>query len=125
MFGTLAATAARSLHLGVLIAAHAFAYRLFGIEVPLRAALVLFPIIFLVQALPIAPVGLGPTQATAKTLLARFVAIPGAEGVVVAASLGFQAVSTLLMALVGLVCLRWEEAHPAAEPVADPADTTG
>ncbi|MCE9573284.1 MAG: flippase-like domain-containing protein [Deltaproteobacteria bacterium] len=123
VFGTLAATAARSLHLGILIAAHALAYRLFGIEVPIRAALVLFPIIFLVQALPIAPVGLGPTQATAKTLLARFVAVPGADGIVVAASLGFQAISTLLMVLVGLVCLRWEEAHPATE--ADPSDTTG
>lgn len=121
VFGTLAATAARGLHLGVLVAAHALAYRLFGIEVPVRAAMVLFPIIFLVQALPIAPVGLGPTQATAKTLLARFVAVPGAEGVVVAASLGFQAISTLLMAVVGLVCLRWEEAHP--QPEADPPET--
>lgn len=120
VFGTLAATLARSLHLGVLIAAHALAYRQFGIEVPVRAALVLFPIIFLVQALPIAPVGLGPTQATAKTLLARFVAVPGAEGVVVAASLGFQAISTLLMALVGLVCLRWEETPAPGDPAAEP-----
>jgi len=123
VLGTLAATAGRVVHLAVLVVAHAMVYRLFGIDLPVRAALVLLPIIFLVQALPIAPAGLGTTQAAAVALLAPYVASPDAQGVVVAASIGFQAVITALMALVGLVCLRLEEA-PADAPASEPDPAT-
>jgi uncharacterized membrane protein YbhN (UPF0104 family) len=149
VLGTLAATASRVVHLAVLIVAHAMVYRLFGIALPVRAALVLLPIIFLVQAMPIAPAGLGTTQAAAVALLAPYVAGPDGAGVVVAASIGFQAVITALMAVVGMVCLRLEEGPaegpaeappeappeagprapeappPAAGPAADPRESAG
>jgi uncharacterized membrane protein YbhN (UPF0104 family) len=118
--GTLAATVARTFHLAVLIAAHALAYRQFGIEIPIRAALVVLPVIFLVGALPIGVAGLGAPQATAVVLLSRYVAGPDARGTVLAASLGFQTLSTILMAVIGMIALRWE-----VQPAEAPADALG
>jgi len=116
--GTVASTATRALHLAVLIAAHALAYRQFGIEIPFEATLVVLPIIFLAGALPIAIAGYGAPQATAKVLLAGYVTGPDKIGTVIAASIGFQTLSTLLMALIGMIALRWE-VQPAADPSTD------
>jgi hypothetical protein len=121
--GTIGATLARSLHLGVLIAAHALAYRQFGIEIPVRAALVVLPLIFLVAALPIGVAGLGAPQATAVVLLSRYVSGPDARGTVLAASLGFQTLTTLLMAVGGMIALRWE-VEPADDLGAETATET-
>jgi hypothetical protein len=117
--GTLASTATRALHLAVLIAAHALAYRQFGIEIPFEATLVVLPIIFLAAALPIAVAGYGAPQATASVLLAGYVHGPDAAGTVVAASIGFQTLSTVIMAVIGMIALRWE-VQPADE--ATPSD---
>jgi hypothetical protein len=122
--GTLAATLTRALHLTVLIAAHALAYRQFGIDIPFRATLVVLPIIFLAGALPIAVAGYGAPQATAAVLLARYVHGPDATGTVVAASIGFQTLSTIVMAVIGMIALRWE-VQPAPDATADPAEKTG
>ncbi len=119
--GTLAATVTRALHLAVLITAHALAYRQFGIEIPFEACLVVLPIIFLAAALPISVAGYGAPQATAAVLLARYVHGPDATGTVVAASIGFQTLSTLVMAVIGMIALRWE-VQPADE---DPTEKTG
>ena len=116
--GTVASTATRALHLAVLIAAHALAYRQFGIEIPFEATLVVLPIIFLAGALPIAIAGYGAPQATAKVLLAGYVTGPDQIGTVIAASIGFQTLSTLLMALIGMIALRWE-VQPAEDPPTD------
>lgn len=117
--GTLAATLTRALHLGVLIAAHALAYRQFGIEIPFGASLVVLPVIFLAAALPISVAGYGAPQATAALLLARYVHGPDATGTVVAASIGFQTLSTIIMAVIGMIALRWE-VQPAPEAAAAP-----
>jgi hypothetical protein len=118
--GTLAATVTRALHLAVLIAAHALAYRQFGIEIPFEATLVVLPVIFLAAALPISVAGYGAPQATASLLLARYVHGPDATGTVVAASIGFQTLSTIIMAVMGMIALRWE-----VEPAPDPTGETG
>jgi uncharacterized membrane protein YbhN (UPF0104 family) len=106
--GTLRVAAARAPHLAVLIVGHWLALRLFGIEVPLAAALTLLPVMFLVGTLPLAPSGLGTTQAAAITLFAGFA--PGDEAArhasVLAYSLSLQVVGTLISASVGLACLR-------------------
>jgi uncharacterized membrane protein YbhN (UPF0104 family) len=119
--GTIASTVTRALHLAVLIAAHALAYRQFGIEVPFEAALVVFPIIFLAGALPIAVAGYGAPQATAKVLLVPFVVGHDAAGTVIAASIGFQTLTTLLMAVLGMIALRWEVQPAEEQPPTDPA----
>ncbi|HTJ47330.1 MAG TPA: lysylphosphatidylglycerol synthase domain-containing protein [Kofleriaceae bacterium] len=118
--GTILATVTRALHLAVLIAAHALAYRQFGIDIPFRACLVVLPVIFLAGALPISVAGYGAPQATASLLLARYVHGPDATGTVVAASIGFQTLTTILMALIGMIALRWE-VEPAPET---PTETT-
>jgi uncharacterized membrane protein YbhN (UPF0104 family) len=115
ILGTIAATVTRAIHLAVLIAAHALAYRQFGIEIPFEACLVVLPIIFLAAALPISVAGYGAPQATAAVLLAQYVHGPDATGTVVAASIGFQTLSTIVMAVIGMIALRWEVQPPDGE----------
>jgi hypothetical protein len=69
---------------------------------------VVLPIIFLAAALPISVAGYGAPQATAAVLLAQYVHGPDATGTVVAASIGFQTLSTIVMAVIGMIALRWE-----------------
>src|SRR5690606_4325455 len=107
--GSARIAAARALHLGVLVAGHWAAMRLFGIVVPAAAALAGLPVMFLIAALPISPAGLGTTQAAAMTLFAGFA--PGADeatrqAVVIAYSLAFHAAGTAMVAAVGMMCLR-------------------
>jgi uncharacterized membrane protein YbhN (UPF0104 family) len=106
--GTCKVGAARLVHLTVLMVGHWSALHLFGVDVPPTAALVLLPVLFLVQALPIAPAGLGTTQAAAVTLFAGYaVGAPDAQrATVLAYSLAFQAVPMIFVVAVGLVCLR-------------------
>lgn len=107
--GTVRITEARAVHLAVLMAGHWLAMRLVGIDVPLSAALAGLPVMFLVASLPIAPAGLGTTQAAAVTLFSGFA--PGAteplrQAAVLAYSLAFQAASTFAIGIIGLLCLR-------------------
>lgn len=107
--GTLRVSAARAIHLGVLIAGHWLAMRLFGIHVPLSVALAQLPVVFLVAAIPISPSGLGTTQAAAITLFTSYAS--GAteaarEASVLAYSLSFHFAGTAVVAGIGLVCLR-------------------
>lgn len=109
VLGTLQVTAARMIHLMVLMGGHFAAMRLFGIEVPIAVALAGLPVLFLIAALPISPAGLGTTQAAAVTLFSSFA--PGSseqarQATVLAYSLAFQVTGTLVVALVGLICLR-------------------
>lgn len=106
--GTLRVAAARAPHLAVLIVGHWLALRLFGIEVPLSAALTRLPVLFLVAALPLAPSGLGTTQAAAITLFAEFAAGEEAarHAAVLAYSLSLHALGMVLSASIGIACLR-------------------
>ena len=109
VLGTLRVTGVRSVHLAILMAGHFTAMWLFGIEVPISVALAGLPVLFLVAALPISPSGLGTTQAAAITLFSSFA--PGSseqarQATVLAYSLAFQVTGTLVVAIVGMICLR-------------------
>ena len=113
--GTARVAAARVLHAAILVMGHWLALRLFGVEVPFFAALARLPVLFLVASLPIAPSGLGTTQAAAITMFAEFA--PGAtvaarQASVLAYSLSLHFVATGIVALLGLYCLRRLTASP-------------
>jgi len=107
--GTAAVTAARAVHTALLVASHFAALRLFGIDVPPEAALARLPVLFLVGALPVAPAGLGTSQAAAVTLFADYA--PGdtsdaQAAAVLAYSLSYHVISTVLVSAIGIGCLR-------------------
>jgi uncharacterized membrane protein YbhN (UPF0104 family) len=124
VWGTLAVGAARMVHLVVLLLGHWTALHLFGVDVPPAAAMVLLPVLFLISAIPIAPAGLGTTQAAAVTLFATFAAGgPDAQrATVLAYSLAFQFVPMVFVAAIGLPCLRL--ATRAAQEDGTDADAT-
>jgi uncharacterized membrane protein YbhN (UPF0104 family) len=109
--GTAQVTLARALHMGIMVAGHFAALRLFGIEVPPAAALARVPVMLLIAALPIAPSGLGTGQAAAVTLFAEYAGGATEEeqaAAVLAYSLSYHAICTALVMAVGLFCLRRE-----------------
>jgi uncharacterized membrane protein YbhN (UPF0104 family) len=111
VIGTLEVGLARLAHMSVLIAGHWLAMRLFGIEVPMAAAVTRLPVLFLVGALPISPSGLGTTQAAAVTLFSEYAEGATPEATVLAYSLSFQVIGTAIAAAWGLACLRWVTAR--------------
>ena len=107
--GTLSVVCARCLHVAVLIATHFVTMRLFGIDVPISAALAGLPVVFMVGAIPVSPSGLGTSQAAAMALFASYA--PGADAdaqraVVLAYSLSLQIIASTLVACIGVVSLR-------------------
>ncbi len=113
--GTARVGGARALHLAVLIFSHWAALSLFGVQVPLLAAVAQLPVVFLVAAVPVSPAGLGTSQAAAVALFARYAS--GDEvtraAQVLAYSLSFQVTSALLMMAIGLALLRSVAREPA------------
>ena len=100
---------ARVLHLGVLVTGHWLTMRLFDITVPPAAALLRLPAMFLVAAVPIAPAGLGTTQAAAMTLFGDYAAAPeeaARQATVLAYSLSHHVTGVVLLVLLGLACWR-------------------
>ena len=120
--GHAVATAARLPHVIWLMLGHFFAMRLFGIVVPLPAALTLLPLLFVVAVLPIAPSGIGTVQATAVALFAPYATalgtnavnsagaasatLAGREAAVLAYGLALQFGALILQAAIGLAFLR-------------------
>jgi hypothetical protein len=95
-------------HVCVMVVGHYLALRCFHVEVPVRDALAVLPLILLVGALPIAIQGLGPVQMASIVLLARFstAATPAMrEAAVVAESLSLSSIFLLLQLLTGLLFL--------------------
>ncbi|MBN4050322.1 flippase-like domain-containing protein, partial [Desulfobulbus sp. AH-315-M07] len=107
--GTVRIVLSHGVHLGVMVVGHFVVMRLFGIAVPLSTAITRLPVMFLITALPIAPSGLGTTQAAAIALFADF-APGGSEdtriATVFAYSLSFHVISVIGMALVGFASWR-------------------
>jgi hypothetical protein len=106
--GAAQVAAARAVHLGVLVAGHFLAMRLFGIHLPPEAALARLPVLFFIASLPIAPSGLGTTQAAAVALFAPYA--PGEteaaqQAQVLAYSLSFHVLGGAATAAVGLASL--------------------
>lgn len=107
--GHAVAVVARLPHIAWLILGHWIALRIFGVLVPPAQALTLLPILFVVSVLPIAPSGIGTTQATAIALFAPFSVAPtqsGREAAVLAYALALQFGALLLQAALGLAFLR-------------------
>jgi len=103
------AVVARLPHVAWLMLGHWSALRLFGVLVPPAQALTLLPILFVVSVLPIAPSGIGTTQATAIALFAPFsvAATQSArEASVLAYALALQFGALLIQAALGLGFLR-------------------
>ncbi len=89
-------------HIGVLLAWHFIALRMFGVKVPPLAALLYLPAYFAVGNLPINVNGLGVSQLVAVAFFARY----GTEASVMAYSLSIAGVSIVLQLLLGFACLR-------------------
>ena len=124
----LALASARGLHLTIMVSGHWLVLGLFGIEVPFAAALVQLPVMFLVGALPIAPAGLGTTQAAALTLFSGYASdhtTAAADASVLAYSLSCHVAGIALMAILGLVCLRRLQTNftPSHNPCLPPSES--
>ena len=109
LMGHLRAMAARFPHILFLVLAYWGALRLWGIPVPLSQGLALVPVVLLINALPITPLGLGTTQAALVWLFSPYVppaasAVPAA--VVLAFSLSYYFFGIIAQALLGLWCFQ-------------------
>lgn len=92
-------------HVIAMMIAHFSIMRAFGVHIPVAAAALCIPVIFVVSVLPISVQGLGTTQFVAIKLLAQYA--PSREAVV-AYSLYTQVLWVVSLALIGIVCLRTE-----------------
>jgi uncharacterized membrane protein YbhN (UPF0104 family) len=107
--GHLRAAAARLPHLLFLVLAYWGALRLWGIPVPLAQGLAVVPVVLLVNAVPITPLGLGTTQAALVLLFSPFVPLPDPEvraAVVLAFSLTYYLCGIVAQVLIGLWCFQ-------------------
>ena len=118
--GYLKAMLVRLPHIGALLGFQMAALRGFGVAVPVGTAIAALPVVFFIAVLPISVQGLGTTQAAMVLFFARFVP-PGAgdpHAVIVAASLGAQAIALSFQVLTGLVCVRTRTARGLREAAA-------
>ena len=107
--GHLVAGAARVPHMALLVLLNWGLYRVWGMPVPLRFGLAVWPILMLVSALPITPSGLGTVQAMQVSLFAEWA--PGADlatrqAAVLALTIASYALALLIQALIGAYALR-------------------
>jgi hypothetical protein len=123
--GHLHAMALRIPHLAVLFVGTWIPFYFFGIDIPPASAITYMPVLMVVVALPLTPVGLGTRDVLAAQFFADFVVAGGSleqRHAALAASTTTIAVAlTAVEAVVGLVALRWASGLvPPAE--AEPAD---
>jgi hypothetical protein len=110
--GHLVAGAARVPHMALLALLNWGVYRVWGMPVPLRFGLAVWPLLMAVSALPITPSGLGTVQAMQVSLFAEWA--PGGDlasrqAAVLALTIAAYALALLLQALIGAVALRREQ----------------
>lgn len=94
-------------NMAVLIGAQFLFMRCFGIELPIKAALLYLPTVMFIGGMPISVQGVGPGQVAAVAFFARYVdAEPAAaEATVIAAGLAGTMLITTGAAVVGLFCV--------------------
>ena len=107
--GHLMGVAARLPHMVLLVLLNWGVYRVWGMPVPLRFGLAVWPLLMLVSALPITPAGLGTVQALQMSLFAPWA--PGGDlatrqAAVLALTVAQYALALLLQAAIGAWCLR-------------------
>ncbi len=106
--GHFVALAARLPHVAVLTLGQWGALWIWGVRLPLPAALELLPFVLFVGALPIAPAGLGTTQAAQVLLLSPFAVGATAaarEATALGFGLAFTALGLVFQAATGGLCL--------------------
>jgi hypothetical protein len=108
--GHAVAVAARVPHMAILVLLNWGLYRVWGMPVPLRVGVALWPVLLTVSALPITPSGLGTVQALQLAWFSEWAA--GAtrdarEASVLALTLASYALSLTLQAVIGAVCVRY------------------
>lgn len=106
--GHLRACAARLPHMLLLAVLHWGAFRIWGIAVPAERGLALNPVVLFVAALPIAPGGLGTTQALQVLFFSPFAMASSSDGrsaAVLAFSLVHHVAGLLVQGMIGLACL--------------------
>lgn len=107
--GHLRAAAGRLPHMLFLVLAYWGALRLWGIPVPLAQGVTMVPLVLLINAVPITPLGLGTTQAALVFLFGPYVPLLNSEvqaAVVLAFSLTYYFFGIVSQALLGLWCFR-------------------
>jgi hypothetical protein len=124
-------------HIGVLLVWHTLSLWMFGVKVPVSAALLYLPAYFAVSSLPVNVNGIGMAQIVALSFFAHYVQVPEGtidahkvqEAAVAAYSLSTSVISIILQLLLGMVCLRMAAARglkpEPIEPVADPGVAAG
>ncbi len=105
--GHLKAAAGRLPHMFFLVLAYWGALRLWGLPVPVAQGLALVPVVLLVNAVPLTPLGLGTTQAALVLLFSPFAPSPDPEvraAMVLAFSLVYYFFGIIAQAAIGLFC---------------------
>jgi len=122
--GHLVAAAARVPHMALLVLLNWGLYRVWGMLVPLRFGLAVWPILMLVSALPITPSGLGTVQALQVSLFAQWAPGPdlaSRQAEVLALTLASYALALLLQAAIGAFSLRALRRGFGEPPAATPS----
>ena len=100
-------------HVFVLLVWHTLSLRMFGIQIPIMAALLYLPAYFAVASLPVNVNGIGVAQLVAVAFFSRFADVPpgttdvvaAQKAAVIAYSLGTSGISIVLQMVLGLACL--------------------
>jgi hypothetical protein len=122
--GHAVAVAARLPHMLLLVVFAWGLYRVWGMPVPLRFGLAVWPVLLLVSALPITPSGLGTVQALQVALFAEWA--PGSDAAakqaaVLALTIASYALALLIQAAIGALSLRALRREPSAPAAATPS----
>jgi hypothetical protein len=124
-------------HIGVLLVWHTLSLWMFGVKVPVSAALLYLPAYFAVSSLPVNVNGIGVAQVVALAFFGPYYQAPpgtidlhkAQDAAVAAYSLSTSVVSIILQLLLGMICLRMAAARglrpEPIEPVADPGVAAG
>jgi uncharacterized membrane protein YbhN (UPF0104 family) len=122
--GHLVATAVRVPHMALLVLLNWGLYRVWGMPVPLRFGLAVWPILMLVSALPITPSGLGTVQALQVSLFAEWAAGPDLatrQAAVLALTIASYALALAMQAVIGAISLRALRREVDEPPVPTPS----
>jgi uncharacterized membrane protein YbhN (UPF0104 family) len=107
--GHLVAVTARVPHMVVLVLLNWGLYRIWGMPVPLRFGLAVWPVLLFVSAIPLTPAGLGTVQALQIAWFARWApgdTLAARQAAVLGLTLAQYALALGLQALIGAACLR-------------------
>ena len=128
--GHLHAMALRLPHLLVLFVGTWVPFFFFGVDVPLADAITYMPVLMVVVALPVTPVGVGTRDVLAAEFLQEFVVGGGTieqrNAALAASTTTVAVVLTVVEAIAGLVALRWATGlvPPAGDAPSEPERDT-